>query len=99
MSLLSSLSLCSLLALSAAAIPPQVPLNSNNPSGPNVENARANAPQLFNAIHSSMVVSAFFFPLPDYFKSSEEDLLSASLLLNQELSYNFLEEDMLTSRS
>jgi hypothetical protein len=54
MPLLSSLSICSLLVLSAAASPPQISLNPNNPHGPSVKNARANAPQIFNALQSSM---------------------------------------------
>lgn len=42
------------LSISASALPDQAPLLSQKSNGPSLENARANAPEIFNTIHSSM---------------------------------------------
>ncbi|KAI9644473.1 hypothetical protein NHQ30_006494 [Ciborinia camelliae] len=42
------------LSISASAVPDQSPLLIQPSNGPSIENARANAPEIFNAIHASM---------------------------------------------
>ncbi|KAM3074110.1 hypothetical protein ACMFMG_003068 [Clarireedia jacksonii] len=43
-----------LLYLTVNALPDQAPLHNEISHGPSIEHARANAPQVFNALHSSM---------------------------------------------
>ncbi|QSZ30399.1 hypothetical protein DSL72_004922 [Monilinia vaccinii-corymbosi] len=43
-----------LLLIVTSAVPNQSPLFLQTSDGPSIENARANAPEIFNAIHSSM---------------------------------------------